>query len=88
MGLFRFKLKACGEERSTIVEITGPGIRSEYVVRVVRQEWANLVVPGTSQNRIECLGWDRIEARPDGLQPIRAIGPNPLIFWEWSAGAS
>ncbi|MBA3830717.1 MAG: hypothetical protein H0X34_02245 [Chthoniobacterales bacterium] len=69
------------EERPAIVEITGPGIKSEDVVRIVRQEWANLAVPGVSQNRIECLGWDRIEARPDGLQPTKAIGPNPLIFW-------
>ncbi len=86
-GLFRFKMKVRDEERPAIVEITGPGIKSEDVVRIVRQEWANLVVPGVSQNRIECLGWERIEARSEGLQPAKAIGPNPLIFWQ-AAGAA
>lgn len=74
-------MKACDEERPAIVEITDPGINSQSVVHVVRQEWANLLVPGVSQNRIECLGWERIDVRPEGLRPTRAIGPNPLLFW-------
>jgi hypothetical protein len=80
-GLFSFKMKVNGEERPAIVEITEPGIKCEQVLHVVRGEWANLVVPGVSQNRIECLGWDRIDNAPEGWEPIKPIGPNPLIIW-------
>jgi hypothetical protein len=80
-GLFAFKMKVNGEGRPAIVEITAPGIPSEKVVHVVRGEWANLVVPGISQNRIECLGWDRVEAPPDGWVATEAIGPNRMIVW-------
>ncbi len=81
-GVFTFKMKVGGEERPAIVEITEPGIKSEQVVHVVRGEWANLVVPGVSQNRIECLGWDRIDKPPEGWVPTKAIGPNPLVIWQ------
>jgi hypothetical protein len=74
-------MKVGGEERPAIIEITDPGIRPEEVVHVVRGEWANLVVPGVSQNRIECLGWDRIDKAPDDWQSTKPIGPHPLIIW-------
>jgi hypothetical protein len=80
-GLFAFKMKVNGEPRRAVVQITEPGIPSEKVVHVVRGEWANLIVPGVSQNRIECLGWDRVEATPGGWVPTEAIGPNPVIVW-------
>jgi hypothetical protein len=80
-GFFAFKMKVNGEAQSAIVEITEPGIPSENVVHVVRGEWASLVVPGVSQNRIECLGWDRTETTPDAWKPTPAIGPNPVIIW-------
>lgn len=85
-GLFTFKMKVNGKERPAIVEITAPGIPSEKVVHVVRGEWANLVVPGVSQNRIECLGWDRAEATPEGWIPTKAIGPNPVTVWRPADG--
>ena len=80
-GVFNFKMKVKGEPRQAIIEITAPGIPSEMVVHVVRGEWANLIVPGVSQNRIECLGWDRAAAAPEGWRPLRAIGPNPIVIW-------
>ncbi len=80
-GLFTFKMKVNGEALPATVEITAPGIASEHVVRVVRGEWAALVVPRVSQNRIECLGYDRIEAAPPDQKPTRAIGPHPLLIW-------
>ena len=87
-GLFAFKMKVNGEPRRAVVEITAPGIPSEKVMHVVRGEWANLVVPGVSQNRIECLGWDRVEATPDDWVPTKAIGPNPVIVWRPAEGQS
>ncbi|MEO8440470.1 MAG: hypothetical protein ABI540_09640 [Spartobacteria bacterium] len=80
-GFFAFKMKASGEERPAFVEITAPGIPSERVVHVVRGEWANRVVPGVSQNRIECLGWDRVEKVPDGWAALPASGADPVIVW-------
>lgn len=80
-GLFAFKMTVNGEAQSAIVEIIEPGIPSESVVHVVRGEWAGLVVPGVSQNRIECLGWTRTETTSDGWKPTPAIGPNPVIIW-------
>jgi hypothetical protein len=79
--LFAFKMKVNGEPRPAIVQIASPGLPSEKVVHVVRGEWANLAVPGVSQNRIECLGWDRVEAAPEGWRPVPAIGPYPVIIW-------
>ena len=87
-GLFAFKMKVNGEPRKAVVEITSPGISSEKVVHVVRGEWANLVAPGVSQNRIECLGWDSLEATPVGWKPVKAIGPNPVIVWRPADGQS
>jgi hypothetical protein len=87
-GLFAFKMKVNGEPRRAVVEIIPPGIASEKVVHVVRGEWANLVAPGVSQNRIECLGWDRAEATPDSWIPTKAIGPNPVIVWRPAEGQS
>ena len=80
-GLFAFKMKVNGEPRQAVVEIIAPGISSEKVVHAVRGEWANLIVPGVSQNRIECLGWDRVETAPEGWKPTKPIGPNPVIIW-------
>ncbi len=74
MGLFMFRMKVNGEERPAAVEIAPPGIASEKVVQVVRGEWANLVVPGVSQNRIECLGYDRIETVPAGTEALKITG--------------
>jgi hypothetical protein len=80
-GLFAFRMKVNGEDRGAIVEITEPGIALENVVHVVRGEWVNLVVPRISQNRIECLGWERAQTTPEGWTPTPAIGPNPVIVW-------
>lgn len=80
-GLFIFKMRMSGVDQPAIVEISEPGIPSEKVVHVVRGEWANLVAPNVSQNRIECLGWNRTDAVPDGWKPTEAIGPNPVIVW-------
>ncbi|MGI8891060.1 MAG: hypothetical protein ACR2G0_09810 [Chthoniobacterales bacterium] len=80
-GLFTFKMKVKGEERPAAVEIKEPGIPSEKVVQIVRGEWARLAVPGVSQNRIECLGWERVESPPPESQPVKAIGPEPIFFW-------
>ena len=81
IGLFTFKMKVRGEALSAIVAISEPGIKSEEVVHAVRGEWANMVVPGVSQNRIECLGWDRIDETPEGYEPTKAIGPRPVTIW-------
>jgi hypothetical protein len=80
-GLFAFKMKVNGEPHRAVIEIIAPGISSEKVVHAVRGEWATLIVPGVSQNRIECLGWDRAEAAPEGWKAKKAIGPNPIIVW-------
>ncbi|MEO5717613.1 MAG: hypothetical protein ABIR29_03470 [Chthoniobacterales bacterium] len=80
-GLFAFQMKVNGESRPAIAEITAPGIPPEKVVHVVRGEWANLVVPGVSQNRIECLGWEKVEAAPAGWRPFKKTGAHPLIVW-------
>ena len=85
-GLFAFKMKVNGEERPAVVEIKAPGIKSEQVVHIVRGEWANLLVPDVSQNRIECLGWNRIDQVPEGLEPCKAIGPNPVVIWRPGPG--
>ncbi len=83
-GLFVFKMKLNGEEHPTTVEIRAPGILSQEVMRLVRGEWANLIAPSASQNRIECLGWEPIEAAPSGAKPVKAIGPEPIFFWRAS----
>ena len=80
-GLFEFKMKVNGENRPAFVEIMPPGLRSEYVGYVARLEWANLVLPGISQNRIECLGRTRVQSAPEGCVAVRAIGPNPVLIW-------
>lgn len=73
-------MKVQGEEQPALVEIAEPGIPSENVVHVVRGEWANLVLPGISQNRIECLGWERSETQK-GFMKTRTQGPDPVIVW-------
>ena len=80
-GLFSFQMKVNGEARPAIAEIVEPGIAREKVVHVVRGEWANLVVPGVSQNRIECLGWEKVESAPAGWKPAKKTGANPVIVW-------
>jgi hypothetical protein len=80
-GFFTFKMKVNDEPRQAVIEIRPPGISSEKVVHVVRGEWANLVAPSVSQNRIECLGWNRLDASPNGWKPTKTIGPNPVIIW-------
>lgn len=80
-GLFAFKMKVEGQERPATVEIVAPGLETQHVVHVVRGEWANLIVPGVSQNRIECLGWAPIERAPEGWKPNKPIGPHPLRIW-------
>ncbi len=86
IGLFAFQMKVNGEPRPAVAEIIAPGIPSEKVVHVVRGEWANVVVPGVSQNRIECLGWERVEAAPEGWRPAKAMGANPVIVWRPARG--
>ena len=80
-GLFSFQMKVNGETRPAIAEIIEPGIAPEKVVHVIRGEWANLVVPGVSQNRIECLGWEKVESAPEGWKPAKKTGANPVIVW-------
>lgn len=80
-GLFSFQMKVNGELRPAVVEITAPGIPVQKVLHVVRGEWANSIVPGVSQNRIECLGWERIETAPDGWKQLKAKGAYPVIVW-------
>ncbi len=80
-GLFAFKMKVNGEERTAAVEILAPGIEKRSVVHIVRGEWANLLAPGVSQNRIECLGWAPAERAPEGWKPAKPIGPHPLLIW-------
>lgn len=80
-GLFAFQMKVNGAPRPAIAEIIEPGIPLEKVVHAVRGEWANLVVPGVSQNRIECLGWETVAAVPAGWKPVKGMGANPVIVW-------
>ncbi len=80
-GLFSFQMKVNGEARTAIAEIVAPGIAREKVVHVVRGEWANAIVPGVSQNRIECLAWERIPAAPEGWHPGKTQSANPVVIW-------
>lgn len=80
-GLFAFQMKVNGEARPALAEIVEPGIPHHKVVHVVRGEWANVVFPGISQNRIECLGWNQVEAGPTGWRPAKKTGANPVIIW-------
>ena len=80
-GLFSFQMKVNGEPRPALAEIIRPGIPKEKVVHVVRGEWANVIVPGVSQNRIECRGWEPVGAAPAGWRRAKASGANPVILW-------
>lgn len=84
-GLFTFQMKVNGEPRPALAQIIEPGLPPEKVVHVVRGEWANLVAPGVSQNRIECLGWEKAEAAPEGWVPVKKTGANPVIVWRPAA---
>lgn len=74
-------MKVNGEARPAIAEIVAPGLAREKVVHVVRGEWANAIVPDVSQNRIECLGWERIQAAPEGWRPEKTHSANPVVVW-------
>ena len=81
MGLFGFQMKINGEPRLAVAEIVAPGIPREKVVHVVRGEWARVVAPEVSQNRIECLGWEKVETAPEGWRPVKIRSAHPVIVW-------
>jgi hypothetical protein len=74
-------MKVAGREETAFVEIAAPGIPSEQVVHIVRVAWANAVVPGVSQNRIECFGWQRIDKPPLAWEPVPSRFSAPVIIW-------
>jgi hypothetical protein len=80
-GFFRLTMRADGQELIAIGQVHPPGLASERLVHVIRCQWAELIVPGVSQNRIECLGWEPLEAAPAGWQPIKAGSSNPVTIW-------
>ena len=81
-GLFAFRMKAQGAEHPLIAEIKEPGIKSEHLVRLIRGEWANLIAPAISQNRVECLGWKKVEEIPAGWRSNRPAGAEPFLLWQ------
>ncbi len=83
-GLFAFRFNSRGEDRRAVIEITSPGILKEHVVRIVRAAWGSHCEKGVSQNRIECLGWERIET-PPAARRIKAGGREPVLIWECGA---
>jgi hypothetical protein len=80
-GLFTFRMKAQGIEHPLIAEIKEPGIKAEHVVRIIRGGWGNLVAPGVSQNRIECLGWSAASEIPAGWQRTKPMSAEPVVLW-------
>ena len=80
-GFFRLNMRANGEESPAIAQLHPPGLAREQLVRVVRCEWADRLRPGVSQNRIECLGWEPIEAPPADWEPMKAGSANPVTIW-------
>jgi len=80
-GFFRLNMRANGEESPAIAQLHSPGLAREQLVRVVRCEWADRLRPGVSQNRIECLGWEPIEAPPAGWEPMKAGSAHPVTIW-------
>ena len=80
-GFFRLTMRAEGKELIEIAQVHPPGLPGERLVHVLRCEWAERILPGVSQNRIECLGWEPIDSPPPGWQPIRTASDNPVTIW-------
>lgn len=80
-GFFRLNMRANGEESPAIAQLHPPGLAREQLIRVVRCEWADRLRPGVSQNRIECLGWEAIEAPPADWEPMKARSAHPVTIW-------
>lgn len=80
-GFFRLNMRANGEESPAIVQLHPPGLAREQLVRVVRCEWADRLRAGVSQNRIECLGWEPIEAPPADWEAMKGRSANPVTIW-------
>ena len=74
-------MKLDGKEESAIAEIMPPGLAPERLVHTVRIAWGNALAPGMSQNRIACLGWERIEAAPEGWKPLPGHWSEPVLIW-------
>ena len=81
MGLFRFRIKKEGQEETAVAEIVPPGLPFESVVHTVRIAWGNALAPGVSQNRIECLGWELMDAPPAGWRPAVSGWSEPVVIW-------
>jgi hypothetical protein len=80
-GFFRFDMRANGKEMPAIAQVHPPGLPREHLLHVVRCEWADRLLPGLSQNRIECLRWEAVEAPPAGWERIKAGSANPVTIW-------
>jgi len=80
-GFFRLNMRANGAESPAIAQIHSPGLAPQYLIHVVRCEWADHLFPELSQNRIECLGWEAIEAPPSGWRAIKGGSANPVTIW-------
>jgi hypothetical protein len=86
-GFFRLSMRAEGKELTAIAQIHSPGLPGERLVHILRCEWADRLRPGLSQNRIECLGWERIEAPPADWEAIKGGSENPVTIWRPPASA-
>ena len=84
-GFFHLSMRADGKELTAIAQVHLPGLPGQRLVHVIRCEWADRLVPGLSQNRIECLGWKQIEAAPAGWRPVKTRSDNPVTIWRPTA---
>jgi hypothetical protein len=81
VGLVKLRLTVNDATQTAIAEISPPGVPWERVVHSVRIAWANVLAPGVSQNRIECLGWEKIDSPPQGWKRLAGHWSEPVIIW-------
>ena len=81
-GFFHLTMRVGGEESIALAQVHPPGLPGERLLHVLRCEWADRLHPGLSQNRIECLGWEPIEAPLPGWQPLKARSSTPVTIWQ------